>query len=56
MKYTLQYCSDKAIMYDRMILYREQRDISNMTKDLFGVGFNMLFSEPQKIMVNKVLS
>jgi len=27
-----------------------------MTKDLFGIGFDMLFSELCKIMVSKVLS
>jgi len=32
-------------MDDRMALYREQWDNSNLTKDLIGIGFDMLFSE-----------
>jgi len=32
-------------MDDIMALYREQWDIANMTKHLFGIGFDMLFSE-----------
>jgi len=41
-------------MEDKIALYREQWDNWNMTKDLFGVGFDVLFSELYKIMVNKV--
>jgi len=37
-----------------MALYREQRDNSNMTTDLFGIGFDILFSELYKTMMNKV--
>jgi len=40
-------------MDDRMALFRDQEDNSNM-KVLFGIGFDMLFSELCKIMVNKV--
>jgi len=40
-------------MDDRKVLYREQWDILNMTKDLLGIGFDMLFSELYKIMVDK---
>ena len=36
-----------------MALFRDQEDNSNM-KVLFGIGFDMLFSELYKIMVNKV--
>jgi len=53
MKYTSQHCCDKA-MDERMASYREQCDNSNMTKDLFGIGFDVLFSELYKIMVNKI--
>ena len=41
-------------MDDRMALHRNQWDLSNMTKDLFGISFDMLFSELYKIMVHKV--
>jgi len=43
-KSTSQHCCNKT-MDNRMALYRDQCDISNMTKDLFGIGFDMLFSE-----------
>jgi len=52
MKYTLLHCCDKTID-DRMALFRDQKDKSNM-KVLFGIGFDVLFSELYKIMVNKV--
>ena len=42
MKYISQQCCDKS-MDERMALYREQWDNSNMTKVLFGIGDNMLF-------------
>jgi len=41
-------------MDDRIVLYREQQDNSNMTKVLFGIVFDMLFSELYKTMVNAV--
>jgi len=43
-------------MDDRMALYREQYDNSNITKVLFGIGFDMLFSKLYKTVVNKVTS
>jgi len=53
MKYSLLHCCEKT-MNDRMTLYREKSDNSNMTKVLFGIGLGMLFSELCKIMVNKL--
>jgi len=41
-------------MDDRTALNREQWDNSVMTTGLFGIGFDMLYSELYKIMVNKV--
>ena len=43
-KYISQHRYVKT-MDDRMALYREQWDISKMMKDLFGIGFDMIFSE-----------
>jgi len=40
-------------MDDRMA-YCKQWDNSNVTKDLFGIVFDMLFSKLYKIMVNGV--
>ena len=53
MKYTSQHYYDKTTD-DKMALNRDQWKNSNLTKDLFGFGFDMLFSELCKIMVNKV--
>jgi len=39
-----------------MAINHEQSDNSNVTKDFFGIGFDMLFSELDAIMVNKVTS
>jgi len=55
MNYASQNWCDKT-MDKRMALYREQWDLSNMTKHLFGIGFDMLFSKLYKIMVMKLLS
>jgi len=56
MKYTsqAQHCCDVTID-DRMVLNCEQWDNSNVTKDLFGIVFDMLFSELCKIVVIKVI-
>jgi len=43
-------------MDGRMAINHEQWDNSNVTKDFFGIGFDMLFSELDAIMVNKVTS
>ena len=42
-------------MDERMALYREQWDLSNMTMNLFGIGFDMLLSELYKTVANKVV-
>jgi len=39
-------------MDNRVTFYRDQWDPSNMTKDLFGTSFDILFSELFKVMVN----
>ena len=37
-----------------MTLYRDQLDISSLTKNLFRIGFDMLFSELYNFMVDNV--
>jgi len=37
-----------------MTLYRDQLDISSLTKNLFRIGFDMLFSELHNFMVDNV--
>jgi len=53
MKCTSQHCYDKTLDKNT-VLYRDQWDISNMMKDLFEIGFDMLFSDSHKIMANKL--
>ena len=41
-------------MDDRMAFYRENWNITNLTKDLFAIGFNMLISKLHKFFLNKI--
>ena len=52
MKYTSQHCCDKT-MDDRIAIIANNETIRTWRK-IFGVGFDMLFSELYKIMVNKI--